>query len=98
MKYKPKRVCLTHFGAIKPTNKVIQQLIDGVNFMRSLAIDYAAQDNANEKIENMMMDHLLQQLQKMGFTNQDFCKEKLKVDVELNTQGLIYWQQKIASG
>ena len=97
MEYKPKRVCLPHFGAIKPTNKVIQQLIDGVNFMRSLAIDYAAEDNANEKIENMMMDHLLQQLQKMGFTNRDFCKEKLKVDVELNTQGLIYWQQKIAS-
>jgi len=45
----------------------------------------------------MMMDHLLQQLQKMGFTNQDSCKEKLRVDVELNTQGLIYWQQKIAS-
>jgi len=97
MKYKPKRVCLTHFGAIKPTNKVIEQLIDGVNFMRSLAIDYAAQDNANEKIENIMMDHLLLQLHKMGFTDQDSCKEKLKVDVELNTQGLIYWQQKIAS-
>ena len=97
MEYKPKRVCLTHFGAIKPTNKVIQQLIDGVNFMRSLAIDYAAEDNANEKIENMMMDHLLQQLQKMGLTNQDSCREKLKVDVELTTQGLIYWQQKIAS-
>jgi len=45
-----------------------------------------------------MMDHLLQQLHKMGFTNQDSCKEKLRVDVELNTQGLIYWQQKIASG
>ena len=98
MEYKPKRVCLTHFGAIKPTNKVIQQLIDGINFMSNLAIDYVAEDNANEKIENMMMDHLLQQLQKMGFTNRDFCKEKLKVDVELNTQGLIYWQQKIASG
>ena len=98
MKYKPKRVCLTHFGAIKPTNKVIEQLIDGVNFMRSLAIDYAAQDHANEKIQNIMMDYFLQQLQKMGFTNQDSCKEKLRVDVELNTQGLIYWQQKIASG
>ena len=66
--------------------------------MSNLAIEYAAQDNANEKIENMMMDHLLQQLQKMGFTDQDSCKEKLRVDVELNTQGLIYWQQKIASG
>ena len=85
-------------GAIKPTNKVIQELIDGINFMSNLAIEYATQDNANEKIENMMMDHLLQQLQKMGFTDQDSCKEKLRVDVELNTQGLIYWQQKIASG
>ena len=98
MEYKPKRVCLTHFGAIKPTNKVIQQLIDGINFMSNLAIEYAAKDNANEKIENMMMDHLLQELQKMGFTNQDSCREKLRVDVELNAQGLIYWQQKIASG
>jgi len=31
----------------------------------------------------------------MGFTDQDSCREKLRVDVELNTQGLIYWQQKI---
>ncbi len=98
MKYKPKRVCLTHFGAIKPTKKVIEQLIDGINFMSNLAIEYAAQDNADEKIRNVMMDYFLQQLQKMGFTNQDSCKEKLRVDVELNTQGLIYWQQKIASG
>ena len=98
MKYKPKRVCLTHFGAIKPTNKVIQELIDGINFMSNLAIEYATKDNAEEKIQNAMMDYFLQQLQKMGFTDQDSCREKLKFDVELNTQGLIYWQQKIALG
>jgi len=98
MKYKPKRICLTHFGAIKPKNKVVEQLIDGINFMSSLGIEYAAQDNAEEKIQNAMMDYFLQELQKMGFTDQDSCREKLKFDVELNTQGLIYWQQKIASG
>ena len=98
MKYKPKRICLTHFGAIKPKNKVVEQLIDGINFMSSLGIEYAAQVNAEEKIQNAMMDYFLQELQKMGFTDQDSCKEKLKFDVELNTQGLIYWQQKIASG
>ena len=98
MKYKPKRICLTHFGAIKPKNKVVEQLIDGINFMSSLGIEYAAQDNAEEKIQNAMMDYFLQELQKMGFTDQDSCREKLKFDVELNTQGLIYWQQKIAPG
>ena len=98
MKYKPKRICLTHFGAIKPKNKVVEQLIDGINFMSSLGIEYAAQVNAEEKIQNAMMDYFLQELQKMGFTDQDSCREKLKFDVELNTQGLIYWQQKIASG
>ena len=98
MKYKPKRICLTHFGAIKPKNKVVEQLIDGINFMSSLGIEYAAQDNAEEKIQNAMMDYFLQELQKMGFTDQDSSREKLKFDVELNTQGLIYWQQKIALG
>ena len=66
MKYKPKRICLTHFGAIKPTNKVVGQLIDGINFMGSLGIEYATKDNAEEKIQNAMMDYFLQELQKLG--------------------------------
>ncbi len=37
MKYEPKRLCLTHFAAIKPTQQVVEQLIDGINFVSNLA-------------------------------------------------------------
>jgi glyoxylase-like metal-dependent hydrolase (beta-lactamase superfamily II) len=89
MEYNPKRVCLTHFGAIKPTKKVVHQLIDGIRFLSDLAKQYAAHNNAEEVIQNEMMSYLLIQLQRMGIKDQDFCKQKLQKDVELNTQGLI---------
>ncbi len=97
IEYKPKRVCLTHFGAIKPTTKVTDQLITGIKFLSNLAKQYASDTNAEALIQSEMMGYFLMQLQRMGVKDQDFCKQKLQKDVELNTQGLIYWQQKIAS-
>jgi hypothetical protein len=44
-----------------------------------------------------IMQYLLKQLEQTGISNLDFCKEKLTNDVALNTQGLIYWQHKLAS-
>jgi hypothetical protein len=38
------------------------------------------------------------QLQGIGFKDQDFARQRLQKDVEINTQGLIHWQQKFASG
>ena len=97
MEYKPKYVCLTHFGAIKPSNKVVRQLIDSINCMSNIAKKYYAQEHSEEKIRNAIMQYLLQILQQVGVSNLDFCKEKLTNDVALNTQGLIYWQHKLAS-
>jgi glyoxylase-like metal-dependent hydrolase (beta-lactamase superfamily II) len=97
MEYNPKRVCLTHFGAIKPTKKVVHQLINGIKFLSNLAKQYTAHNNAEEVIQNEMMSYLLIQLQRMGIKDQDFCKQKLQKDVELNTQGLICWQHKLTS-
>jgi hypothetical protein len=41
------------------------------------------------------MEYLLQSLTKMGIKNLDLAKKKLTNDVNLNTQGLIFWQQKV---
>ena len=79
-------------------DRIIKRVHDDKEHLKSKLEWLFEISRANEKIQDMMMDHLLQQLQKMGFTDQDSCREKLMVDVELNTQGLIYWQQKIASG
>ncbi|HJP12028.1 MAG TPA: MBL fold metallo-hydrolase, partial [Gammaproteobacteria bacterium] len=97
MEYKPKRFCLTHFGAIKPTTKVTDQLINSIKFFTKLGKKYADHSDAEALIQSEMMGYFLMQLQRMGVKDQDFCRQKLQKDVELNTQGLIYWQQKIAS-
>ena len=98
MKYNPKRVCLTHFGAITPTEKVVTQLIEGIKFFSDLAIEYTTQEYAEEKIQKAMMDHLLQELKIMGVSDALFCQNKLRNDVVLNTQGIMYWQNKVAQG
>ena len=97
MEYKPQRVCLTHFAAIKPTQKVIDQLIDGINFVSNLAKKYASKDDAELIIQDEMMNYFLKGIKKVGNDDLEFCRDRLKLDVEINTQGLIYWQQKISS-
>ena len=95
--YRPKRVCLTHFSAIEPSNKVVDQLIDGIYFVSNLAKKYASKDDAELIIHDEMMSYFLEELEKIGFEDLNFCRERLKLDVKINTQGLIYWQQKISS-
>ena len=93
MKYKPKRVCLTHFAAIRPTQKVVEQLIDGINFVSNLAKKYATEGDAEKVIQDKMMNYFLEGIEKIGFKDFDFCRERLELDVKINTQGLIDWQK-----
>jgi len=94
MEYKPQRVCLTHFAAIKPTQKVVDQLIDGIHFVSNLAKKYATENDAELIIQDEMMSYFLKGIEKIGNDELEFCRDRLKLDVEINTQGLIYWQQK----
>ena len=97
MEYKPQRVCLTHFAAIKPTQKVVDQLIDGIHFVSNLAKKYATENDAELIFQDEMMNYFLKGIKKIGNDDLEFCRDRLKLDVEINTQGLIYWQQKISS-
>jgi glyoxylase-like metal-dependent hydrolase (beta-lactamase superfamily II) len=97
MEYNPQRVCLTHFAAIKPTHKVVEQLIDGIQFVSNLAKKYATEDDAKLLIHNDMMSYFLKGFEKIGVKDLDFCRERLELDVKINTLGLIYWQQNISN-
>ncbi len=94
MEFKPERVCLTHFSAIKPTQRAVNQLIEGIHFVSNLAKKYAKKSDGESIIYNEMMEYFLNGLNKIGFSNDDFSKNRLKLDVQINTQGLIYWQSK----
>lgn len=94
MEYNPHRVCLTHFSAIKPSKQVVEQLIDGIKFVSDLAKKYADHNDAELIIREKMMEYFLKGLSKIGVADLNFCRERLELDVKINTQGLIYWQQK----
>lgn len=94
MEYNPHRVCLTHFSAIKPSKQVVEQLIDGIKFVSNLAKKYATHNDAELIIREKMMEYFLKGLSKIGVADLNFCRERLELDVKINTQGLIYWQQK----
>ena len=93
MEFKPERVCLTHFSAIKPTSKVVNQLIESIHFVSDLAIKYADKNDAKSIIYKNMMEYFLKGLDEIGFRNNDFAKKRLSLDVQINTQGLIYWHK-----
>jgi len=93
MEFKPERVCLTHFSAIKPTKKVTNKLIESIHFVSNLAIKYADKDDSESIIYKKMMDYFLEGLNEIGFQNNDYAKDRLSLDVLINTQGLIYWQK-----
>ena len=93
MEFKPERVCLTHFSAIKPTKKATNKLIESIHFVSNLAIKYADKNDSESIIYKKMMDYFLEGLNEIGFQNNYYAKDRLSLDVLINTQGLIYWQK-----
>jgi len=93
MEFKPERVCLTHFSAIKPTKKATNKLIESIHFVSNLAIKYADKNDSESIIYKKMMDYFLEGLNEIGSQNNDYAKDRLSLDVLINTQGLIYWQK-----
>jgi len=93
MEFRPERVCLTHFSAIRPTQEIADQLIDGIHFVSNLTKKYISHKDAESIIFNEMMSYFLNGLGKIGNQDKDYCSERIELDVKINTQGLIYWLQ-----
>ena len=93
MEFRPERVCLTHFSAIRPTQEIADQLIDGIHFVSNLTEKYISHKDAESIIFNEMMSYFLNGLGKIGNQDKDYCTERIELDVKINTQGLIYWLQ-----
>ena len=93
MEFKPERVCLTHFSAIKPTQKIVNELTKSIHFVSDLAIKYAGKNEAESIIYRKMMNYFLKGLNEIGVSDNNFVEERLSLDVKINTQGLIYWHK-----
>ena len=97
MKFKPERVCLTHFSAIKPTQKIVKDLTKSIHFVSDLAIKYVGKNDAESTIYRKMMNYFLKGLNEIGVSDKNFVEERLSLDVKINAQGLIYWHKNRSS-
>ncbi|MDC0197304.1 MBL fold metallo-hydrolase [Candidatus Thioglobus sp.] len=97
MEFKPQRVCLTHFSAIKPTKKIVNDLTESIHFVSDLAIKYAGKNDAESIIYRKMMNYFLKGLNEIGVSDTNFVEERLSLDVKINAQGLIYWHKNRSS-
>ncbi len=94
---KPKYFYLTHFGRIKNTSQAVDILKKTIYKYIDIALSCKnIMDNRAKYIENEMYDYLLQELTNFSYKlSKKKQKAIIKTDVELNSQGLDYWLNKI---
>lgn len=92
MERNPHCMYLTHFGRVKETERLANDMREGVRHYVSLGEQYAESDDRTVKIETAMMDWLMQRARAHGLTSdEDELREVFAGDVILNTQGIEFW-------
>ncbi len=94
----PKYIYLTHFGMIKPTKKIVSQLIQSIKAFVAIAKEekYSIQGRV-KRIEKKLMLYLLEQYHKtQGHASLAEAKKLLQMDCHLNAQGLDIWLKRLA--
>jgi len=94
----PKAFNLTHYGQVKPTHKVVKQLIDSIDAFVEIAMQSKhLKDNRIDVIDNKIQQYLLTQYRALGGERSDKdCLDVVAMDSKLNAQGLDFWLSKQA--
>lgn len=93
MALKPNRLYLTHYSEITPTVRMIAGLheqIDDYVAIAEQAIAAGEQDALGQRIEDYLVTRATNELPKLDPTT---AREWLRLDANLNAQGLLYWWQ-----
>jgi glyoxylase-like metal-dependent hydrolase (beta-lactamase superfamily II) len=92
MERQPHCMYLTHFGRVRDTDRLAEDMREGVRQYVALGERYAQSDDRTVKIETAMMDWLLERARAHGLTSdEDDLREVFAGDVILNTQGIEFW-------
>jgi len=98
MTYQPKHMYLTHFGAVEPTAKIVEQLTNAVKVIKELSL--SAKDLTENRIEYLndhLMKHVLATLAEMKCDQSvEFQTSVMAMDIQLNAQGMDVWLTRLA--
>ena len=99
---RPRMVLLTHFGAVVDITKACRQLNEWLEFSVSTVQKWYNQGCRAESLQLKMEDEFWQAYEKKLQTMRpgplsETDRQRLQLDVHLNAQGLIFWQQQQSS-
>jgi len=87
--YRPRRIYLTHYGALRYTADKAQQLAEQVADYRDLAL------GASADLASALEDYSLRRIRAFdSITPEQELRHLLQFDVSLNAQGLAHWRQQ----
>lgn len=92
MSYQPKRMYLTHFGMVEDAEGLANDLRRKLQEYVLLTKRHGEQDNRHQALKNAITQLHIDDLKRMNAQlDEEDIKNIFSVDLELNTQGLLFW-------
>lgn len=97
MEAAPRRMYLTHFGAIEPDAALAAGLCAEIDHFVALALGTEAGPDAEERLRTALEARAIERLARAGCRWQrEALARFLAIDSDLNAQGLMHWRQAAA--
>ncbi|MGI9270246.1 MAG: MBL fold metallo-hydrolase [Woeseiaceae bacterium] len=95
MSYEPERLYLTHYSEIGNLSRLAADMHKGINALVAIALENAHAEYRRDTIQEAMFEYFVERLIRHGFKgDRDAMWSILKIDVDLNTQGIEVWLDK----
>jgi glyoxylase-like metal-dependent hydrolase (beta-lactamase superfamily II) len=95
MSYDPERLYLTHYSEVGNLNRLASDMHKGINAFVAMALERANVENRKSAIQDAIFDYFETGLIRHGFKgDRDAMWSILKLDVNLNAQGIEVWLDK----
>ena len=95
MSYEPERLYLTHYSEVGNLKRLASDMHKGINAFVAIALELASVENRTTAIHDAIFDYFETGLIRHGFKgDRDAMWSVLKLDVNLNTQGIEVWLNK----
>jgi len=89
---RPTFMYLTHYGAVRDAETLAVQFLAQVDAMAEAARSLVSAPGRHDKLKRAFGDIYVAELRRSGSTqSEDFLRELLAIDIELNAQGLGTW-------
>ena len=95
MSYEPERLYLTHYSEVGNLSRLASDMHKGINAFVAMALERANVENRRSAIQDALFDYFETGLIRHGFKGgRDAMWSILKLDVNLNAQGIEVWLDK----